>query len=77
MMEVTKTTLELRNAVVLEDIRVSLQSREGLPPQSYLEMARITQEDEGATFSDKVLLEAIWRVRELEKEIKQLKEGKR
>ncbi|WP_255288661.1 hypothetical protein [Bacillus cereus] len=76
MNEITKTTLELSNAVVVEDIGEALRSRIELIPQAYLEMVRITKEDDGATLSDMVLMDAIWRVRELEKQVKQLSEGK-
>ncbi|HDR7632407.1 TPA: hypothetical protein QCX75_001089 [Bacillus mycoides] len=72
---ITKTTLELSNAVVVEDIGKALRSRIELIPQAYVEMVRITKEDDGATLSDMVLMDAIWRVRELEKQVKQLSEG--
>ncbi|MEE6183987.1 hypothetical protein ACQ3VH_15975 [Bacillus pretiosus] len=72
-----KTTLILHNADIVGDIGEALRSGIELVPSAHTEMDRITREDEGATLSDMALLNAVGRVRELEKQVKQLNEGKR
>jgi len=77
MTKVNKTTLRLHNADIVEDIGEALRSKIELVPSAHTEIDRITKEDEGASLSDVVLLKAVGRVLELEKEVERLSEGER
>lgn len=77
MTKVNKTTLRLHNADIVEDIGEALRSKIELVPSAHTEIDRITKEDERASLSDVVLLKAVGRVLELEKEVKRLSEGER
>ncbi|MGH0597495.1 hypothetical protein [Bacillus mycoides] len=67
MNEVKKTLLSLENAVIVEEIGRKLFNNEEITPNDYLELARITEDDKGATITETVLLNAVWNARELQK----------
>ncbi|EJS03425.1 MULTISPECIES: hypothetical protein [Bacillus] len=70
---VKKTFLSLENAVIVEEIGRKLFNNEEIMPNDYSKLARITEDDEGATITETALLNAVWNARELQKEISRLK----
>ncbi|ANN30710.1 hypothetical protein A9498_26920 [Bacillus thuringiensis serovar coreanensis] len=73
MVEVKKTLLSLENAVTIERIGQKLSSGEHIDASDYLEAADIVTYDEGVTVTEGVLLDALFRVRELQKVVARLK----
>lgn len=73
MAELKQTLLKLQNAVMIEEIGNILSEGGELSPDAYLEITRIEREDKGASITETALLSAVWRIRELQKEIKRLK----
>ncbi|MGE8053519.1 hypothetical protein ACQKOD_06010 [Bacillus mycoides] len=73
MVEVKKTLLSLENAVTIERIGQKLSSGESIDASDYLEVVEIAIYDEGATVTEGVLLDALFKVRELQEVVARLK----